>query len=67
MGAKRRRVERVGWVLFTLCAVFYSAANIRARDWLSLAGSLLFLLACFVFISVPRWDRDTDVNGADGD
>lgn len=65
MGSKRGRVERVGWVLFTLCALFYSAANTRARDWLSLAGSILFLLACIVFISVPRWDRDADRPQAD--
>jgi hypothetical protein len=60
MRTKGRRIELVGWALFTLCAVLYSAANIRARDWLSLAGSILFFLACIVFICVSGRDRDSD-------
>ncbi|MFP4212056.1 MAG: hypothetical protein ACLFR8_12500 [Alkalispirochaeta sp.] len=54
MRAKGRRVELVGWALFTLCAVLYAVANVRARDWLSLAGSILFLLACLLFIFQAR-------------
>jgi hypothetical protein len=47
--------------------VFYSVTSIRAGDWLSLAGSILFFLVCIVFVPVPMWDRDTDGSGADGD
>lgn len=50
MGIGKRRRERAGWVLFTLCALFYIVANILSRDWLSLVGSILFLLACCLFI-----------------
>ena len=49
MKKDNRRLERAGWVLFTLCAIFYIAANIRVGDWLSLLGSIFFLLACLVF------------------
>ena len=67
MGTRGRRIERVTWVLFSLCPVFYSVTSIRAGDWLSLAGSILFFLVCIVFVPVPMWDRDTDGSGADGD
>jgi hypothetical protein len=39
-----------GWVLFMACALCYIVANIRSGDWLSLAGSAIFLLACLVFM-----------------
>lgn len=65
MGAERRRRDRVGWVLFTMCSLAYIIANVRARDWLSLVGSVLFLLACVVFILEPRRERgagDTSIS-----
>lgn len=45
-------LQLLGWILFILCALIYIAANIRSGDWLSLAGSVLFLAACVVF-AVP--------------
>lgn len=60
MSAGRRRREAVGWVLFTLCALVYTIANVRDGDWLSLVGSLLFLLACLFFIFKPRRERSSD-------
>lgn len=50
MSTSKRVRERAGWVLFTLCALVYIVANIQSRDWLSLFGSIFFLLACFLFI-----------------
>ncbi len=43
--------QLLGWVLFVACAGCYIAANIRSGDRLSLAGSILFLLACMVFLA----------------
>lgn len=48
---KARSLQILGWLLFIACALCYIAANIRSGDWLSLWGSLLFLLACLVFMA----------------
>lgn len=45
-----RRPELWGWVLFLLCAVAYTAAGIRDGDLLATAGSVLFLVACGLFL-----------------
>lgn len=39
-----------GWILFILCAVFFIFSSFRNRDPLALIGSLLFLVACVVFL-----------------
>jgi uncharacterized membrane protein YhhN len=39
-----------GWVLFSLSALFFIAASWRAGDGLALAGGVLFLIACGVFL-----------------
>lgn len=51
-----RRFETAGWVLFIVSAVFFICSAWRAGDPLALAGSLFFLLACFVFL-VPLHGR----------
>ncbi len=43
-----------GWLLFTASAIFFTWGAIGAGDWISIAASLLFLVACFVFL-VPVW------------
>lgn len=43
--------QLLGWILFIICALFYIAANIRSGDWLCLTGSILFLMACVVFVT----------------
>nr|WP_319576717.1 hypothetical protein [uncultured Desulfobacter sp.] len=40
----------VGWVLFVLCALFFLGSGLKNKDMLTIIGSLLFLIACFVFI-----------------
>ncbi len=45
-----RRFELAGWVIFVASACFFLIATIRSGDLLSIAGSALFLLACFVFM-----------------
>ncbi len=42
------KLNLLGWVLFTLCAVAYLVGSI-GNFWFEL-GSTFFLLACFVFL-----------------
>lgn len=51
-----RRIELLGWTLFTLSALSFVIASI-GHFW-AMAGSLLFLLACLVFF-VPYF-REKD-------
>lgn len=48
------RFNLTGWLLFTASAVFFTWATLLAGDWISLIASLLFLVACLVFL-VPVW------------
>jgi hypothetical protein len=54
----KRRTEwkfiLTGWLLFTASALFFTWGAIGAGDWVSIIASLLFLVACFVFL-VPAW------------
>ncbi len=45
------RCQLAGWILFVLSALGFIASSLRAGDGLALAGGLLFLIACFVFIA----------------
>ncbi len=45
-----------GWILFTLSAVAFTWGALRSGDTLSLMASLLFLVACFLFLA-PVWAR----------
>ena len=39
-----------GWILFILCAIFYLISGLKGQDWISVSGSVVFLLACFIFL-----------------
>ena len=39
-----------GWVVFLVCAGFFIASSIESNDILGLIGSIIFLIACVVFI-----------------
>jgi hypothetical protein len=45
-----RAAALLGWSLFVVSALFFTAASLRAGDGLALSGSLFFLVACFVFL-----------------
>jgi uncharacterized membrane protein YhaH (DUF805 family) len=47
---KELRQQFWGWILFVLCGVFFMASSIRSRDMLTLAGTVVFLIACVVFM-----------------
>jgi predicted membrane channel-forming protein YqfA (hemolysin III family) len=42
--------QLIGWILFILCAIFFLASGITHGDILTTVGSVIFLLACFVFL-----------------
>lgn len=46
-----KQLEISGWIIFVASALFFTAASWRAGDMLALMGSLLFLLACFIFLA----------------
>ncbi|MDB9314929.1 hypothetical protein PN462_17580 [Spirulina sp. CS-785/01] len=45
-----KNLQRIGWSLFILSALFYIAASVRNGDSLGLMGGIFFLVACFVFL-----------------
>lgn len=40
----------VGWGLFIVCALFFLVSSWKNRDGYALAASLVFLVACLVFL-----------------
>ena len=57
-----------GWVLFVVCAVLFMAAGWKNRDLLTFLGSVIFFLACLVFLvplvrSAARTDNDARYKG----
>lgn len=49
-GPGERRAALIGWLLFIVSALFFTAAAWRAGDLLALLGALAFLIACFFFL-----------------
>ena len=48
---KKIRFESLGWILFVFSAICYTLAGLKSGDILSTSGSLLFLVACFLFLA----------------
>jgi len=44
------RCQLVGWMLFIMCAIFFIASSVRNHDILTFIGSVIFLIACIVFL-----------------
>ncbi len=50
-GMERERLFNLwGWVLFVVCAGFFIGSAVRAGDGWMVAGSVIFLAACGVFL-----------------
>lgn len=47
-------LHRLGWVLFIVSSVFFTWSGYRARDWVAVAGSVVFGLACILFLLPDR-------------
>jgi hypothetical protein len=46
---RERKAHLLGWVIFVACAGFFIASSVGGSV-LGLIGSILFLIACLVFI-----------------
>lgn len=47
---RERKFHLAGWIVFLVCAGFFIASSIEAHNILSLVGSIVFLVACVVFL-----------------
>lgn len=57
MSERERRFQLWGWGLFVLCALLYTASSLESGSILGLLGSLVFVIACLVFL-IPLLRRD---------
>jgi hypothetical protein len=44
------KFQLFGWILFIICALLFLASSIRNQDVIAIIASLVFLVACFVFM-----------------
>lgn len=44
------KLQLIGWGLFILCSIFYIISSLHMQDWFYLAGSIVFLIACIIFM-----------------
>ncbi len=44
------RAHRFGWLLFLVSALLFGVAGIRSGDWMVFLGSVVFGVACVVFL-----------------
>jgi hypothetical protein len=44
------KCQLAGWMLFVICALFFIASSLKNHDLLALIASMIFLVACIIFI-----------------
>lgn len=44
------KIQLIGWFLFIICALLFMVASLKNQDVLTFAGSLIFLVACIIFL-----------------
>ena len=44
------KYQLVGWIVFIICAIFFISASLKNYDTLTFIGSVIFLIACIVFL-----------------
>jgi len=47
---KNIKYQIIGWVHFIICAILFLASGLVNNDILTLMGSVIFLIACIVFL-----------------
>lgn len=61
MSARKKERESkfqfYGWVIFVVCSFFFIADSIAAGSPLGIIGSVLFFLACIVFLTPFVWKK----------
>ncbi|MFP3915576.1 MAG: hypothetical protein ACLFWM_11925 [Actinomycetota bacterium] len=45
-----KRLPQIGWILFLASAILFTWSGIRAGDWLVIWASVVFGLACILFL-----------------
>jgi heme/copper-type cytochrome/quinol oxidase subunit 4 len=56
------KYQITGWILFILCAIFFIVASLKNQDYLTLIGSVIFLMACIVFfIQLIRKTKNKEI------
>ncbi len=50
-------INLIGWILFVFSALAFITSSLRAGDMVGLAGGILFLVACLIFL-IPFLRRD---------
>lgn len=50
------KYQVAGWVLFIICAIFFMASSWKNHDTLTFIGSIIFLIACIVFL-IPIFSK----------
>jgi len=56
---RERKYHLLGWGLFLVCACFFIAASIGSGNTLYLIGSIVFFVACILFL-IPLVVKDND-------
>ena len=44
------KYQLIGWIVFIVCAIFFIAASLKNHDTLTCIGSVIFFIACIVFL-----------------
>jgi len=47
---RKIKYQQFGWILFVFCAIFFILSSLRNHDTLAFIGSVIFLVACIVFL-----------------
>jgi len=58
------KYQLFGWILFIVCAIFFIASSLKNGDILTFIGSVIFLIACVVFLiplfrTIKKAENDT--------
>ncbi len=58
------KYQLFGWILFIVCAIFFIASSLNNGDTLTFIGSIIFLIACIVFLipllkTIIKGENDT--------
>jgi len=61
------KYQVAGWILFIICAILFIVSSLKNHDTLTFIGSVIFLVACIVFL-IPIFrayqtvENDTKLN-----
>jgi len=59
--------QLIGWILFILCSFFFLASAIKNHDTLTIIGSVIFFIACIIFLIPLIFSSEKAVNDYEGE